>query len=219
MDHSFRVKQKKDDDRLDDDAPPNFVYHIEDSKPGDLMPGIKSIEQGKSIVMPNGALGIADDHKVQENRYGITAKYGELPSLPEYDGLQNGDSTISKLMKNFMGKHTGDSEFKNINRKNDLMLQRLVDDKPEDRYRQKPHVYVDPKDDVKLDDTFLGSDADGTFNDRSEYNLPLPSERQNFDVVNKWESTLEKLTQGKGRDDGIRESEYPLKPFPFDQLH
>lgn len=177
------------------------------------------MEQGKPIAMPNGALGLADSHVVKENRLGLTARYGDLPELPEYEGLQNGDSTISKLMKNFIGKFSADNEFKNINRKNDLMLQKLVDDKPEERYRTKPHVYVDPRDDLKLDDTFIASD--GTFNDRSTvgYKLPLDTQTQNFDVVNKWESTLTKLKSGEGRKDGIREMEYPLRPFPFDKLH
>jgi hypothetical protein len=100
-----------------------------------------------------------------------------------------------------------------------LLLQKLADDKPEDRYRTKPHVYVDPRDDLKLDDTFMQSND--TFNDRSEveYRLPSDSQRQNFDIVNKWESTLQRLKSGEGREGGIREMEYPLKPFPFDALH
>ena len=214
-----KKKDNKNDDELDGDVPPNFVYHIEDSKPGDLLAGIKTIEAGKSIAMPNGALGIADNHTIKEDRLGITAKMGEeIPSIPEYDGLLNKDSTISKLMKNFMGKNTGENEFKEINRKNDLMLQKLVDDKPEERYRTKPHVYVDPREDLKMDDTFLGDD---TFNDRStvNYKLENDSKHQNYDVVDKWESTLSRLKNGQDRNDGIRETEYPLKPLPFDALH
>jgi len=197
---------------LDGDIPPNFVYHLEDSKPGDLMPGIQKIEEGKSIAMPNGALGIADNHTIKEDRLGITAKLGnEIPSLPEYNGLQNGDSTISKLMKNFIGKQTGENEFKEINRKNDLMLQKLVDDKPEDRYRMKPNVYVNPREDIKLDDTF---------NDRSTVDYKLPNDsNQNYEVVNKWGSTLTRLKNGEGKKEGIRESEYPLRPLPFNALH
>lgn len=171
--------------------------------------------------MPSGALGVSTPKKFKEDRMGITAKRGEFPSLPEYEGLQNGDSTISKLMKNFIGKRTNGNEFNEINRKNDLMLQKLADDKPEERYRTKPHVYVDPKDDIKNDgDTFSGFD-DGTFNDRSTINMRLPSESnyQNYDVVNKWGSTLSDLKDGFGRKDGIRESQYPLKPFPFNDLH
>lgn len=194
------------------------------------MKGIKTLEKGKSIAMPNGALGLNDDHVIEENRNGITAKYGDLPSLPEYEGLQNGDDTISRLMKGFLEKNNqGDNEFKNINRKNDLMLQKLIDDRPEARYRQKPHVYVDPKED-KINSSIIDSNND-TFNDRSFYDktfnershstfkLPSDTKRQNFDVVNQWESTLDELKSGIGVKDGIRETEYPLKPFPFDGLH
>ena len=223
MDQShFRkpIQEKKDDDRLDTEAPPNFVYHLEDSRPGDLLPDIKKLEQGKSIAMPNGGLGVADDHLVKEDRNGITANYGgQLPSLPEYDGLQNGDSTISKLMKNFIGRNTGENEFKSINRRNDLILQKLVDDKPEERYRTKPHVYVDPKEDTKFGDTFMQSN--GTFNDRSDvgFQLPTQSNNLNYDVINEYGSTLNRLKSGEGRTNGIRDLEMPLKPRPFNALH
>lgn len=184
------------------------------------MPGIRAIEQGKSIAMPTGALGIAEKGPSAELRFGLTAQMDSVPELPEYQGLQNGDSTISKLMKNFIDKQKGDNEFKAINRKNDLMLQRLIEDKPEERYRTKPHVYVNPRDDIKFDDTFMNTD-NGTFNDRTLVGLKLPSDSkvQNYDVVNKWESTLSQLKDGIGYKDGIRETQYPLKPFPFDELH
>jgi hypothetical protein len=81
----------------------------------------------------------------------------------------------------------------------------------------KPHVYVDPGKDPKLDDEF-----DNTFNDRSETKHELPSitsHKQNFDVVERWGSTLNNLKEGEGHKDGVRETEYPLKPLPFDKLH
>jgi hypothetical protein len=154
-------------------------------------------------------MGLNSRALVKENRFGITAKYGgELPELPEYQGLQNGDDTISRLMRGFMNK-------------NDRALDKLGSDRPEERYRLKPHVYVDPQDDrPSTGGSFQGND---TFNDRSSVGngtrLYSDTKFQNFDVVDKWEKTIQELKKGQGIRDGIRETQYPLKPKPFNALH
>ena len=127
-----------------------------------------------------------------------------IPPIETFDSILSGKTTAGQLIKDY--QETEVDGMKMLNRDLALILQNLGDSdiltNTMPHYKAKPNVFVDP--DEKI---YIG------------VSLHSITHKQNYEPVNSWAPTLDNLKEGKLYEFGIRESDLPLHPRPFNRLH